>query len=231
MHLRIRYIILIAFLYSVIMNAQEFELVTPRVMDFGYVLQDSVIRGKIQFKNSGDAPMIIARVHTSCGCTAAKLDKLEYQPGEIGEIAVQFNTKGFSGAVRKYVTINLTEGQPASTRIVLQAQINTAIQVEPAFIDLQNIILEDKENERFILVTNNMDDPLIVEEIKTNIKNLEIALESVKLKPGSTEKIKVVYIPSRLGRNDGYIDIVINNPLNTVKRIPVFINVKNNAGN
>jgi hypothetical protein len=76
-----------------------------------------------------------------------------------------------------------------------------------------------------------MDDPLIVEEIKTNIKNLEIDLKSVTLKPGSTEKIKVVYIPSRLGRNDGYIDIVINNPLNTVKRIPVFINVKNNAGN
>jgi hypothetical protein len=231
MHLRIRFIISIAFLFSAIAGAQEFELLTPRVMDFGTVLQDSIIKGKIQFKNSGDSPMIIARVHTSCGCTAANLDKLEYQSGDIGEVDVQFNTKGFSGAVRKYVTITLTEGQPASTRIVLQAQIKTSIQIEPAFIDLQNILLEENENERFILVTNNMDDPLIVEEIKTNIKNLEIDLKSVTLKPGSTEKIKVVYIPSRLGRNDGYIDIVINNPLNTVKRIPVFINVKNNAGN
>jgi hypothetical protein len=212
-------------------GAQKFELLSPRVMDFGSVMQDSVIRGKIRFVNSGDSPVIISRVHTSCGCTAANLDKLEYQPGEVGEVDVQFNTKGFSGAVRKYVTINLTQGQPQSTRIVLQAQIKASLEIEPAFIDLQNIFIEDSENERFISVTNNTNDPLIVEEIKTNIKDLEIFLNSVTLKPGSTEKIKIQYRPSRLGRNDGYIDLVINSPMNIVKRIPVFINVKNNAGN
>jgi hypothetical protein len=220
--------ILVLFVFA---GAQEFELLTPRVMDFGSVMQDSVIRGKIQFVNSGDSPVVISRVHTSCGCTAANLDKLEYQPGEAGEVDIQFNTKGFSGAVRKYVTISLTQGQPSNTRVVLQAQIKTPIDIEPAFIDLQNILLEDSENERFISVTNNTKDPLIVEEIKTNIKDLEIFLNSVTLQPGSKEKIKVSYNPSRLGRNDGYIDLVINSPMNIVKRIPVFINVKNAAGN
>jgi len=231
MVLFVRNTCLVILVLVVFAGAQEFELLTPRVMDFGSVMQDSVIRGKIQFVNSGDTPVVISRVHTSCGCTAANLDKLEYQPGEAGEVDVQFNTKGFSGAVRKYVTISLTKGQPSNTRVVLQAQIKTPIEIEPAFIDLQNILLEDSENERFISVTNNTKDPLIVEEIKTNIKDLEIFLNSVTLQPGSKEKIKVSFKPSRLGRNDGYIDLVINSPMNIVKRIPVFINVKNTTGN
>ena len=231
MVLFVRNTCLVILVLVVFAGAQELELLTPRVMDFGSVMQDSVIRGKIQFVNSGDSPVVISRVHTSCGCTAANLDKLEYQPGEAGEVDVQFNTKGFSGAVRKYVTISLTKGQPSNTRVVLQAQIKTPIEIEPAFIDLQNILLEDSENERFISVTNNTKDPLIVEEIKTNIKDLEIFLNSVTLQPGSKEKIKVSFKPSRLGRNDGYIDLVINSPMNIVKRIPVFINVKNTTGN
>jgi hypothetical protein len=200
-------------------------------MDFGDVMQDSVIHAKIQFKNVGESPLIISKIHTSCGCTAAILDKLEYQPGDTGEIDVQLKTKGFSGAIRKYVTIDLTEGQPASTRIILQSKIKTKIEVEPAFIDLQNITMKDSENERYISVTNNMSDPMIVEEVKTNIKNLQIELQTVTVRPGQTEKIKVVYNPYRLGRNDGYIDLVIKDPLTTVKRIPVFINVKNIPGN
>lgn len=206
--------------------SQELELLTPQVMDMGIVTQDSVVHSVIQFRNSGELPLKIKRVQTSCGCTAAELNQLDYQPGESGEIDIQFNTKGFSGVVRKYVTIYLEDGTPSSSRVVLQANIKTNIEIKPAYLDLQNIDMKSEENGRSFLVTNNFNEPLVIKEILTNIENLEISYKQITLNPGASEEITITYKPLRVGRSDGYIDLKIENPVETVKRIPVFIYVK-----
>ncbi|MCK4892477.1 MAG: DUF1573 domain-containing protein [Calditrichia bacterium] len=206
--------------------SQELELLTPQVMDMGIVTQDSVVHSVIQFRNSGELPLKIKRVQTSCGCTAAELNQLDYQPGESGEIEIQFNTKGFSGVVRKYITIYLEDGSPSSSRVVLQANIKTNIEIKPAYLDLQNIDMKSEENGRSFLVTNNFNEPLVIKEILTNIENLEISYKQITLNPGASEEITITYKPMRVGRSDGYIDLKIENPVETVKRIPVFIYVK-----
>ena len=206
--------------------SQELELLTPQVMDMGIVTQDSVVHSVIQFRNSGELPLKIKRVQTSCGCTAAELNQLDYQPGESGEIEIQFNTKGFSGVVRKYITIYLEDGSPSSSRVVLQANIKTNIEIKPAYLDLQNIDIKSEENGRSFLVTNNFNEPLVIREILTNIENLEISYKQITLNPGASEEITITYKPMRVGRSDGYIDLKIENPVETVKRIPVFIYVK-----
>ena len=218
--------LLILLSFSLNGKSQEFELLSPQLMDMGVVIQDSIVQSIIQFRNSGELPLKIRRVQTSCGCTAAELTKLDYQPGESGQIEIQFNTKGFSGVVRKYVTVYLEEGTPASSRIVLQANVKTNILIEPRYLDLQNIELQSRDTDRSFHVTNNFNEPLVIKEILTNIKNLEISFKNVTLDPGETGEISVIYKPTKVGRSDGYIDLKINNPVETVKRIPVFIYVK-----
>jgi hypothetical protein len=205
--------------------AQEFELITPHQVDLGTVMQDSVVEAVIQFRNSGDAPLKISRVQTSCGCTAADLQKLEYLPGEEGEIGVKLNTKGFSGLIRKYVTIYLEDGDPISTRVVLQTTVKSQFEIQPAYLDFQSIELKSKENGRSLRVTNNFDGPLIIEALLTNIKNLGISATHMTIQPGATEEITITYEPLQVGRADGYIDVKIKDPIETVKRIPVFIYV------
>lgn len=205
---------------------QEFELITPHQVDLGTVMQDSVVEAVIQFRNSGDSPLKISRVQTSCGCTAADLQKLEYLPGEEGEIGVKLNTKGFSGLIRKYVTIYLENGDPISTRVVLQTTVKNQLEIQPAYLDFQNIELKSKENGRLLRVTNNFSDPLVIEAFLTNIKNLTISAKQMTIQPGTTEEISISYQPLQEGRADGYIDLKIKDPIETVKRIPVFIFVK-----
>ena len=217
---------LIIFSFTFIGLSQELELLTPQMMDLGIITQDSIINSVIQFKNSGQLPLKIMRVQTSCGCTAAELNQMEYQPGETGEIEVTFNSKGFSGVVRKYVTIYLEEGTPSSSRIVLQANIKTNIEIKPAYLDLQNIEMQSQDTDRSFLVTNNFNQPLVIKEILTNIKNLQISFNQITLDPGTSEEITITYKPMKVGRSDGYIDLKIQNPVETVKRIPVFIFVK-----
>ncbi|TGY78886.1 DUF1573 domain-containing protein [Bacteroidales bacterium] len=48
----------------------------------------------IGFTNTGTAPIVVTRVFSDCGCTAASYTKGEIAPGERGEVTVRFNGKG-----------------------------------------------------------------------------------------------------------------------------------------
>jgi hypothetical protein len=116
----------------------------------------------------------IGRIQTSCGCTATQLDKLTYQPNEEGSIEVTFHSKGYSGLVRKTVTIFIEEGTPSSTKVTLQVVVKPQLEINPAFIDMQDIPFKDSSVKRTLVITNNYDQNLVVDKITTNIKTLTI---------------------------------------------------------
>jgi hypothetical protein len=49
----------------------------------------------LPFKNTGEKPMRIAKIASSCGCTAGTADKQEYQPGETGVLTVNVDMEKF----------------------------------------------------------------------------------------------------------------------------------------
>lgn len=58
------------------------------------------------FTNTGDKPLIVQQVFTSCGCTVAEYTKTEVKPGEKGTVTATYNGKGQTlGTVRKVVTV------------------------------------------------------------------------------------------------------------------------------
>ncbi|MDT0558304.1 DUF1573 domain-containing protein [Ichthyenterobacterium sp. W332] len=56
------------------------------------------------FTNTGDAPLIISDVKSSCGCTVPKKPKGPILPGETGEIEVKYDTKRVN-PIRKTITV------------------------------------------------------------------------------------------------------------------------------
>jgi len=206
-------------------HSQEFKLLTPIILDLGTVLEDSIVTGKIRFTNSGILPLKIGRVQTSCGCTVAQLDKLTYLPDEEGEIEVQFNTKGQAGLTRKSVNIYIEEGTPASVRVTLQTVVKQQLEITPAFVDLQDITLKDTSVKRSLLIKNNYTEDLVVKSIKGNIKTLTVKPNQFLLHPGSEKSLEILYQPEKEGRNDGYLEIEFEKPVQKLKRIPVFIKV------
>lgn len=56
------------------------------------------------FKNYSDTPLIIQNVQTSCGCTTAEKPTEPVQPGEMGKIAVHYDTKRV-GDFHKTITV------------------------------------------------------------------------------------------------------------------------------
>lgn len=78
--------------------------------NFGEVIQKDVVEHTFEFKNAGDAPLVISNARASCGCTVPEWPKDPIAPGESGKIEVKFNTRGKSGVQNKSVTITHNGG-------------------------------------------------------------------------------------------------------------------------
>ena len=57
-----------------------------------------------EFTNTGNAPLVISKVSSSCGCTIPKKPEAPIQPGETGEIQVKYDTNRV-GPIRKAITV------------------------------------------------------------------------------------------------------------------------------
>jgi hypothetical protein len=78
-----------------------------RKHDFGQINpeKDSILTVTFFLENKGDAPLVILKVTTSCGCTVPEWTKKPVEPGEKGFVKVVFNPKGFSGRFSKSIYV------------------------------------------------------------------------------------------------------------------------------
>lgn len=62
--------------------------------DFGDITQGDVVERIFKFTNTGNQPLIITNIQTSCGCTTPVWPRDPIMPGGKGEIKVGFNSAG-----------------------------------------------------------------------------------------------------------------------------------------
>jgi len=124
------------------------------VWDFGKVKQGEVLSHEFVFANEGDATLVIQKVSTTCGCTAALVSAEKIQPGKEGRIEIKFDTRGYGGQVRKLIYVDSND--PGGTHRQLEVAADIEIPPSPR-IDLDPF---------------NFDAGLVVEgeEVKANLK-------------------------------------------------------------
>ncbi len=84
--------------------------------DFGDITQGDVVEHTFNFTNTGNAPLILNNVLTTCGCTAPEWPKQPIAAGEKSKIHVRFNSRGKMGRQNKVITIQ-SNIQGSTTRI------------------------------------------------------------------------------------------------------------------
>ena len=78
---------------------------TSQVVDYGEIERGSDGIRIFEFINSGNQPLVISKVYSSCGCTIPKKPEAPIAPGEKGEIQVKYDTNRV-GPIRKTITVN-----------------------------------------------------------------------------------------------------------------------------
>lgn len=73
-------------------------------IDYGTIEKGANGVRTFKFTNTGNAPLIISKVSSSCGCTVPKKPEKPILPGEEGEIEVKYDTKRVM-PIRKTITV------------------------------------------------------------------------------------------------------------------------------
>jgi hypothetical protein len=84
-------------------QASKIEFKTDTV-DYGEIAKGSDGVRVFEFTNTGNAPLVISKVSSSCGCTIPKKPEAPIAPGATGEIQVKYDTNRV-GPIRKAITV------------------------------------------------------------------------------------------------------------------------------
>lgn len=99
---------------------------------------DKVAVGHFKYKNTGNTPIHIKSVHSSCGCTTAQTQKDQVGPGDSGEITATFNIGDRTGTQVKNVTVETDDPAHATTVLVLTSVIPEMLEIQPPLVYWQN---------------------------------------------------------------------------------------------
>jgi len=92
-------------------NAQAKITFKSDTVDYGKIEKGADGVRVFEFTNTGDAPLIVTDVKSSCGCTVPKKPKGPVAVGETGTIEVKYDTNRV-GPIRKTVTVYSNADEP-----------------------------------------------------------------------------------------------------------------------
>lgn len=124
------------------------------LLDFGVTMGDQPLVGKFPFRNLGTEKLIINAINTGCGCTAAKLAKMEFEPGEGDNIEITYNVKG-SGKQQRAITIVSNDAQQPNMQVTIAAQVVPLVEVRPQTLQFGQVNIGERRTVQVVVVSRD----------------------------------------------------------------------------
>ncbi len=188
-----------------------------KVHDFGPIKDGAVVEARFEFRNEGDAPLVIERVDTSCGCTAAVLSERNIAPGKKGVLKATFDSRGYQGPVTKYIFVTTNDPQAPRAELQIKADVRgepgPKIELDNYNLDL-GLSLEGEEPTASVLISNTGQKDLRIEithpEIRFFADGKPVTFP-LFIRPGKERRIEFRFTPqARTGPLRDYVLIKSN---------------------
>ena len=112
-------------------------------IDYGTVSKDSDNGLRtFEFKNTGNAPLIITNVQSTCGCTVPSFPKEPILPGKMGKIDVKYNMT--PGPIRKTITVESNAENFDGGKIPLKIKGEVIVKQEVNPLEKSKSMMEKK---------------------------------------------------------------------------------------
>jgi len=92
--------------------------------DFGHVDEGIELQHDFTVSNTGNQPLHIEKVHSTCGCTIPTLPKTVLAPGEATRITVKLDTSMKQDQITK--TVDVDSDDPDRLKVILSMYMNVA---------------------------------------------------------------------------------------------------------
>ena len=90
-------------------------------IDYGTIEKGADGVRVFEFTNTGDAPLIVSNVTSSCGCTVPKKPDAPIMPGKTGEISVKYDTNRVM-PIRKTITV-LSNAETPTVALKIKGEV------------------------------------------------------------------------------------------------------------
>lgn len=192
------------------------------VHDFGTVVQGKKVDHVFTFRNRGDAPLNVARVRTSCGCTAANVTNKTLSPGGKSELKVTFDSSTFGGNISKLIYLETNDPQKPVATLTLKGNVAEEIVVTPRQLNF-GTVKTNASKEMTVTVSNQGSKPLKLTSVKSPLPQVTIKTGKTTLKPGESASISITVTPRTEDRFlSGYLTIATDNTTRKEIMVPLY---------
>lgn len=189
--------------------------------NFGQVFQGEKVSHTFSFRNLGDGPLLIQKVRTSCGCTAALLSEMEVPAGEEGEIETTFDSGRFRGQVTKTVYLYTNDPVQPVAQFHIRGKVQPEIEQDPDRINL-GVMTPEVEKVARVELINRGHDEITLSAVDVTAVELQAELTETVLGPGQKGEIVVHALPrAGTSRLNGYVLVQTSSSATPQLRIPV----------
>lgn len=163
---------------------------------FGKVFAGQKLEHEYRFKNTGDAPLKLLGINTSCGCTIVDtVVGQEIAPGKSSTVKVKFDTTDFKDTVSKSVVVMTNEKIKNSHILSFTANIVTRYKVDPPVLNFGQTHYDKQPLVQEVTITPKTGAKLTVEKINYPQNKLSIIQTvgidgSLKLSVSLKERVK-----------------------------------------
>ncbi len=189
-----------------------------KLWDFGQVSQGEILEHTFVLKNDYTQDMHIKHVRATCGCTTVALEKKIVAPGESVDIAVKFDTRGYSKIVKQFVHAHIVQPEESVIKFSVQADILAPDVTSDAAALLQNkrmnqdevsyfwdfgLVSQGEILEHTFMVKNDSSSVMKITNMYSPYSYITSAADREVIPPGESVAIKVKFDTNdRLGRKE-----------------------------
>jgi hypothetical protein len=190
--------------------------------NFGEVFEGVRVEHAFRFENAGDEALIIERVRSSCGCTAALLSATVIPPGESGQISATFDSSRFRGNISKSVSLYANDPARPVTQFVLTGTVRPELVPERNDIDLGTLAPGEVREVRLTLA-NHGQATVKLTGVEVTSPEVQASLSSPHLAAGGEVQLIVrVQAPTGRERVSGYLLVRTDHPRLAELRLPFY---------
>ncbi|MBA4405897.1 hypothetical protein C0389_01350 [bacterium] len=205
--------------------------------DFGTIVEGEIVTHKFEISNSGTAELVISQVRASCGCTAAKPDKMKLKPGEKTFVKVEFNSENRLGPQEKFVYVSSNDPINPEYKLSFVGVIvdknaaakdgkNPKLTLSKTSIDFGKVE-EGKIVDTKISFKNEGSSTLVINDVKTSCGCTAALLSSKTLKPGESGNVRIeLDTANREGKLTRTVTLYSNDPLQPNQTITLFVTIE-----
>lgn len=198
--------------------------------DFGNVQEGELATKVFEFKNVGDAPIVISNVKASCGCTTPEWPKEPVMPGGTSHIKAVYNSKNRPGAFFKTITITSNASEPNKMLKIKGSVIRDAadqnsgtgqgvvavttkslaqMNVDKTEVNFGKLKVGQSFSHKFEF-TNGGTQNLVIQGVKSDCNCIKFKASAPSYKPGEKGYVELTYNPATEGKVEEKVTILTN---------------------